>query len=542
MSDFPGHMSIGQQIGQLLMVGFSGTSPTPEVLDLIQSGHVGGVILFSRNLRTPRQTLRLTTALQSAAQAAGHRLPLLIATDQENGIVRRTGTGTTLFPGNLALGAIGSADAVEEVARASGEELRAQGITMNLAPVVDIANNPDNPVIGVRSFGENPELVARLGEAAVRGFHLAGVAATIKHFPGHGDTSVDSHLALPTIPFSTKRLESVELVPFRHAIAAGTDAVMTAHVALPAVTGSASLPATLAPQVIHDLLRRQLGFDGVVITDCLEMHAISAGIGVACGAVRALQAGADIVLISHRHDRQMGGLAAIRTAVQQGDLATELIAASAQRVLRLKQRLMTWDDLPDPTGLKTLHSATRQRLAERLYAESITIVRDDAGLLPLELSAGSNVLVVWQNSQQKNQAADRGFDPAGFVVALRRELQHGTAVANVAVITLALPDGLDAEDIATLRQQASRANVVLLLTRNAHLPRQRAASQQTARALLATGRPLVGIAVCDPHDAMALPEIGTWLATYDYTLPALEAVARVVVGHAQATGKLPVTL
>ncbi|HEX6542041.1 MAG TPA: glycoside hydrolase family 3 N-terminal domain-containing protein, partial [Ktedonobacterales bacterium] len=181
MNDVLRRMSIEQQIGQLLMAGFPGETPTPEILRLIESAHVGNIILFSRNLSTAQQTRDLIAALQAAARGSGHPCPLLIATDQENGIVQRMGAGTTAFPGNMALGAIGSEEAAEAVARATGDELRALGITMNLAPVVDIANNPENPVIGVRSFGADPELVARLGAAATRGYRAAGVAATLKH-------------------------------------------------------------------------------------------------------------------------------------------------------------------------------------------------------------------------------------------------------------------------------------------------------------------------------------------------------------------------
>ncbi len=191
-----------EQIGQVLMAGFRGTTPSPEILDLIQNYHIGGVILFSRNVQDARQVGQLTSDLQMAAKAAGHRHPLLIAIDQENGMVQRLGQSVTNFPGNMAQGAIGSEQITHAIALATGQELRASGINMNLAPVVDVNNNPANPVIGVRSFGEDPRLVARLGAAAVKGYREAGVASCLKHFPGHGDTDVDSHLSLPTIPYT----------------------------------------------------------------------------------------------------------------------------------------------------------------------------------------------------------------------------------------------------------------------------------------------------------------------------------------------------
>lgn len=544
MSNVLSQMSVDEQIGQLLMVGFSGKEPTPEILDLIQSGYVGGIILFTRNLDSPRQILQLTSALQEAARNAGHPYPLLIATDQENGIVRRTGSATTFFPGNMALGAINSQTATEAVARATGQELRALGITMNLAPDVDISNNPANPVIGVRSFGSDPDLVARLGTNAVMGYQAAGVVATIKHFPGHGDTDTDSHLALPVVPFDIERLESVELKPFRRAIEAGAEslAVMTAHVAVPAITGSSTLPATLASEVINGLLRSRVGFDGVVITDCLEMRAISAGVGIAEGAVRALQAGADIVLISHRYDRQMAGLTAIREAVEQGVLSATVVQTAAERVLRLKERLPGWDGQPMSDSARTVINVAHQRLADDLYEQSITIIRDEAGLLPLRLRDSARLLVVLPPESSISQAADHGFIPAHFIEALQRRLHDVPGGTGAGLMAFNLPERPAAEDLALLQQRAHEADVILVPTCNAHLPRNRAAAQAVIRALLQTGRPLIGVAVCDPYDAAALPEITTWLATYDFTPPALNAAARVLVGEAQAHGKLPVTL
>jgi beta-N-acetylhexosaminidase len=542
VNDVLHQMSIDEQVGQLLMVGFPGKKAPPKVLELIQSGHVGGIILFSRNLGSSRQIRSLTSTLQAAARAAGHPFPLLIATDQENGIVRRTGSGTTSFPGNMALGAVNLESATEEVARATGEELRALGITMNLAPDVDISNNPANPVIGVRSFGADPDLVARLATAAVRGYRAAGVAATIKHFPGHGDTDTDSHLALPVVPFDIERLEATELVPFREAIAVGAMVVMTAHVALPAITGSNTLPATLAPEVIEELLRERLGFGGVVITDCLEMDAISAGIGIAQGAVEALKSGADIVLISHRYERQMAGLNAIRAAVERGDLPAETIRASAERVLRLKQSLPGWDSMPPLTLGNSVATTDHQRLADDLYARSITLIRDESGLLPLKLENGARLLVVSQAGSQVSQAADRGFVPARFVEALQRLLLDELQYAGVRLTAFALPKQPTTGDLTTLPQLARDSDIVLLPTCNAHLPRYRAAARATAQAILETGRPLVGIALCDPYDAAAIPELPTWIATYDYTPPALDAAARVLVGALPMRGTLPVKL
>jgi beta-N-acetylhexosaminidase len=530
-------MTLEQQIGQLLMVGFSGVTAPPEVLDVIRSGYVGNICLFSRNIHTPRQSLRLTSSLQTAARDAGQPFPLLIATDQENGIVRRTGPHTTVFLGNMALGAIGSEETVEQISRASGEELRALGILLNLAPVVDVANNPDNPVIGVRSFGADPALVASLGAATVRGLRAAGVAATLKHFPGHGDTATDSHRGLPVVPFDLDRLEALELLPFRQGIAAGAEAVMTAHVALPAITHS-QVPATLSAEVLRGLLRGRLGFEGIIITDCLEMNAISKTVGVGRGAVQAVQAGADIVLVSHRADRQRAALEAIRAAVAEGEIAPETIRQAAERVLRLKQRLPLWDDLPDAAGAENVSTAAHRELADEIYDRSITLIRDEAGLIPLAREHAGRILVVSQARPNISQAADRGFEPKRFVNALRTH-PAGTAAD---VIGRALPVKASDEDLAALRREAAQADVVILMTCNAHLDGSIAGYQAIAKALRDARRPVIGIAVCNPYDARALPAIGTWLATYDFMPPALDAAARVLAGTLTARGTLPVAL
>ncbi|HLL79961.1 MAG TPA: glycoside hydrolase family 3 N-terminal domain-containing protein, partial [Ktedonobacteraceae bacterium] len=228
-------LTLDEQVGQIVMAGFHGTSPSPEILDLVQRHHVGSVLLFSRNIRDAEQVFELTARLQAAARDAGHRSPLLIALDQENGIVQRLGDAATIFPGNMALGATRSKELAFQVAQATGRELRALGINFNLAPVVDVNNNPANPVIGARSFGEDAQLVAGMGAAMVRGYREAGVIACLKHFPGHGDTAVDSHLALPTIPHSPDRLDALELVPFRSGMQAGAESVMIAHVAFPSL-------------------------------------------------------------------------------------------------------------------------------------------------------------------------------------------------------------------------------------------------------------------------------------------------------------------
>lgn len=278
----------------------------------------------------------------------------------------------------MALGAIGSEEVAAEVALATGRELKALGINMNLALVVDVNNNAANPVIGVRSFGEDPRLVARLGSAMAKGYQDAGVISCLKHFPGHGDSAVDSRLAMPLIPHSLERLEAVELAPFRSGIEARVGSVMIAHVAFPALTHDEALPATLSSAIIQGLLREKVGYEGVIVSDCLEMQAISDTFGTEPAAVLALQAGIDLVLVSHTYSRQRGSFEAIREAALTGELSAQVVQRAAERIVNLKARYLSWD-----AAAVDIDYAAHARLQERAYELSTTLVRNDDALLPL---------------------------------------------------------------------------------------------------------------------------------------------------------------
>jgi len=534
MDSYTDGLTLDEQIGQVLAVGFPGSILSQEVIDLVQNNHVGNIILFSRNIHDARQTLALTRSLQMLAQKSGQRFPLLIMADQENGIVHRLGPDATTYPGNMALGATYSEDITRGVARATGEELHALGINVNLAPVADVNNNPANPVIGVRSFGEDPMQVARFVDAAVRGSHDAGIICTLKHFPGHGDTAIDSHLALPTIPYDMQRLETLELVPFRSGIAAGADCVVTAHIAFPAITGQDALPATISPAIVRELLRRQIGFDGVIISDCLEMDAVAETIGIERAAVMALQAGIDLVLVSHRADRQRAAFAAIRAAAQSGELARETITAAAERVMQLKVRYLSWETIPSPITREMpfqISSESHQRLSEEAYALSTTLIRNEDALLPLRLKPTERLVVISARRSTMTKVEDNFYSDELLAAILR---QYWPRVDLVPVSDLAVDDGS-----AEISQAASDADVIVMATVNAHLDRQQA---RLMRALVQTGKRVIGIAVRNPYDLLAFPQLHTYVATYEYTRPALVAAARVIFGGQEATGRLSVSI
>jgi beta-N-acetylhexosaminidase len=524
-------MTLEEQIGQLLVAGFSGTTPSTEIINLIQRHHVGCIILFARNVKSARQVQELTNSLQQLARAAGQRYPLIINVDQENGMVQRLGNHGTLFPGNMALGAIRSTEITYEVARATGKELSALGINMNLAPVVDVNNNPANPVIGVRSFGENPQHVSLLADAMIQGYHDAGIITSIKHFPGHGDTSIDSHFALPLIPHDIQRLEEIELVPFKSAIAAGADSVMIAHLYLPKLMQGEMVPSSVSAEIITDLLRVKMGFDGLIITDCLEMKAVVDTIGTEQAAVMAIRAGADLVLISHHYDRQRGASEAIKAALLDGTLTPERVRQSAERILRLKASMLSWNNLPGDAELATIRNDEHQKLRDHAYELSTTVVQDDRHLLPIHLDHEENLLIIIIHPQMYTPVARIENADDALVDSILQYHQNTTVqIISSQKMRLAMKK---------IRQATAQAALIIVVTVNAHGD---AYQTELVHNLIATGKPVIGIAAYNPYDLLAFPQLATYLTTYEYTPPALQTVACVLFGEIPARGHLPVSI
>jgi beta-N-acetylhexosaminidase len=323
-----------EKIGQLFMVGFLGTRVTPDLAAFLKEYQPGGVILFSRNLESVEQIVELTNGLQQCSPKS----PLLIAIDQEGGRVSRLPKGFTVFPPCQLIGRCHSSELAYAAAATIAKELKSVGINMNMAPVLDVNSNPDNPVIGDRAFGSDPETVIEMGLVTAAGLQDSKVVACGKHFPGHGDTNADSHKELPVVDASRERLEAVEFAPFRRATAAGVASLMTAHVLFRAL--DERLPATLSPDIITHLLREQMGYDGVVLTDDLEMHAIVDHYGPGDAAVRAFLAGCDVLLICKERDREIAAFEAIEKAVASGTIDTARLDLSVARIQRIKQRYL----------------------------------------------------------------------------------------------------------------------------------------------------------------------------------------------------------
>ena len=325
--------ALRDQIPQVVMMGIAGPTPTQEEWGLIEQG-VGGVILFERNCLYPAQIAELIAALQETAITQGPGIPLIIAIDQEHGPVTRIKEGITLFPSAWKMGSIGNSDLVRRGARIMGRELAAIGITMNLAPVADLLLHPENRVIGKRSFGADPLRVSEMVVATIEGLQGEGVAACAKHFPGHGATKTDSHQALPILKRSKEEIAKAELIPFQRAARATVAAIMTGHLLCPAL--DPDLPATLSSSIIGDLLRKELGFEGVLISDDLLMGALNQWGGMEERGVKALKAGVDCLLVGK--GSVQGLLNALARGLETGEIPQERVEEAVSRIAKLKER------------------------------------------------------------------------------------------------------------------------------------------------------------------------------------------------------------
>lgn len=514
-------MARAESIGHRLLLWFRGMEAPPELLALIGRRPIGGVTLFRHlNGAQPARVRALTEALQAAARAAGEP-PLLICADQEGGQLVAL-EGMTAFPGNMALGATGDATLAWRVGAALGRELAAVGVNVNYAPVCDVNLNPANPVIGVRSFGENPALVGQLAAALVEGLQANGVAATAKHFPGHGDTASDSHHGLGVLRHSTERLRSVELPPFTAAIHAGARLVMSAHLALPAITGRDDLPATLASALLRDLLRGELGFRGVVVSDALNMAGFGAGAAFGESVARAAAAGVDLLLLAEPNDHEE----AYRALAVTGDGAKEAWESVA-RVLALKR----WLAEQVQPELTVVGCAEHRALAGEVAARAVTLVRDRAGLLPLRLAEGVRVVVVTPEPADLTPADTSSYERCELGEAVRR--RHGRTDA------LMIPADPVPTEVAALAERLAGYDLVIAGTISATTrPGQAALVSE----LLRRGVPLIAAALRLPYDLAAYPAAPTFLCTYTILQPAMEALADVLFGNAPAPGRLPITI
>ncbi|WP_353940356.1 glycoside hydrolase family 3 protein [Streptomyces sp. HUAS MG91] len=528
-------MTPEEKVGQLFMIEVAGRDAvrvsedaaalnrerygvdTPA--EVVRRYRPGGVIYFSArgddNLGAPGQIARLSDGLQQVSRDTSG-LPLIISVDQEGGAVSRLPTPpATEQPGAMALGATWSTADARRSHEITAAELEACGITADHAPVADVNVNPANPVIGVRSFGASPRAVSAFVRAAVEGLHLGGVAATAKHFPGHGDTDTDSHVGLPRITHSRAQLDAIDLPPFRAAVAAGVDLIMTAHISVPALDPS-GVPATMSHAVVTGLLREELGFDGLIVTDALDMRGASGQYPPDRAAVTALAAGVDMLVLSPDLPR---AYTAVLDAVRSGRIPTSRLDASVVRVLSHKISRGLFAAASDPDRAERVVGAPEFRSAvAAITSRSTTLVKNDGGALPVRTGA-HEVLVTGADSPAVARLAASFRSRGHTVTALDAGAAPGPAVIEEAV------------------GQARSAALVVVATNGPG-----AAQADLVRALLAASSPVVVVGVRTPYDINRFPGAPVYLATYGNGATALDRAVGVVLGEHGPSGRLPVSV
>ena len=514
------NMSLEEKVGQVIFGFFRGPVLSSELEEMIRDYHLGGVILYSisGNVESPLQVASLVNAIQHVANKYD-QIPLLVSIDQEGGLVERLTKGVTVFPGNMALGAVGNEKLAEKSAEITARELRILGITLNYAPVVDVNSNPANPVIGIRSFGSDPETVARLGTAMVKPYVQERVLCSAKHFPGHGDAGIDSQSGLPVIDRSRDELEKIELTPFKSMVQEGVPAVMTAHIVVPALNGNQDLPATLSPVVLQ-FLRKDMEYDGLILTDSMGMGAIDQRWGMEEAAILAFLAGADVLLFGadkgHEPAEQKGVHQALLEAVRSGRISQERLDQSVRRILKAKALVRVMDDpYPDFSKIDELALPENLQIAQEIADRSLTLIKNANQLLPVHIDV--SFPVVWPKEYEK---------------VLQILL---TQCPNLKPFLLSL-DPTD-EEKNSLREHLKGTGIVVIgsydLLRNTGW-------KELVQSV--TNEKTILVAMRSPYDIMEIPNFGAAVATYGDRPVSVEALGRLLKGEIQPRGQLPVDL
>jgi len=513
--DVVGSMSLERKVGQLMSVAFHGTKIPSSLEAMIRDRGIGGVILYSENFTDAAGLAKLVADLDQIAREA-KSLPLFFEIDQEGGPVIRINKGATILPGQMALAATADPErSVRTAATISAAELRALGVNWNFSPVADVNDEPTNPIISNRSFSSDPARVSSLVTAAVQAYAAAGFFCCAKHFPGHGSTTTDSHTGLPKIEADRATLDRIELPPFRAAIAAGVPAIMSAHIVVPALDPTPELPVTLSRTVMTELIRNTLGFQGLVVTDDLEMGALR-DVGEAAAGLRAIQAGADYLLFRFDETAQLEGHRLITEAVRSGSVSSARLDESVRRVVDAKRRFGILEGRRDQSAPDL---AANARTALDLARGATTLLRNRAGVLPLR----GRILAV--SPTNADISFFEGQPTLGSVIAAKRP----DAVAQ------SLPLHPSASEIDRAVSASRAADVVVVGTTNLFAYPE----QVDLVNALAKEKPVAVVALRGPYDILSVPDIPAYVCAYDSREPSLTAAAEVLFGERKPTGSLP---
>jgi beta-N-acetylhexosaminidase len=522
-------------VGERILRTFVGLEPTADVLAAIAAGRTSGVTLFrAKNVATPGQIRALTAALQAARPRGAP--PLIVAADQEGGQLEAIGSGATNWPGNLALAATGAVALARRCGEAIGLELAAMGVTVANAPVADLLGSPESALMGTRTFGDDPAMAGRMVAAMVGGIQARGVAATLKHFPGHGSVTGDSHYGLPVAMADGRTLRARELVPFQAGIRAGARLVMLGHLAVPAETGGRVVAATVAPEIATALLRDELGFAGVSVTDALDMGAMGTLEALPEIVSQSVRAGVDLMLTLHPFALEEQALDALVTEAAAGTLDVAALRASRRRIRALRRWL---GRAPAQPSLDVVGSLEHAALAREIAEQAVTLVRDHAGLVPLRPpSAGAwQIVVIAPRPVDLTPADTSSYIAVGLADALSAALRRSGTAASVTSLETPLDPNADA--IAWLSATAAGGTVTIVGTVDAVA---HPAQGRLVEAIVARGTQVIGVALRTPFDLLAYPGVGTYGCTYGIQPPNLDAMADALLGRIPFRGRLPIRL
>ncbi|KAI1846066.1 hypothetical protein JX265_000989 [Neoarthrinium moseri] len=563
-------------IGQMLIMGWDGTEITPQIRNLIEHHHLGSILLTAKNLKSAEQTAALVQELQTIAHRAGHPQPLLIALDQENGGVNSLFDEDYIcqFPSAMGIAAAGSPDLAYTVAKATATEVSAVGVNLILGPVLDVLTNARHQPLGVRAVGDDPQEASQYGIATMNGYKDAGLATCGKHFPSYGNLDfLGSSLDMPIITQTLEELSLSALVPFRNAIATGRlDAMFIGGCGI-ANAGMNAMHACLSDQVVDDLLRNDLGFTGVAISECLEMESLIQEYGVKGGTVMAVEAGNDLILLCRAHDVQLEAISGLKLGIENGIISKERVYTSLRRVLRMKSACTSWEKALNPAGLSRLSKTHPSHLAlsRKAYDQSITVVRDKDGLLPLTqsllqeeelllltplvkpLPASAATKSMMEKAALKNGGAslhdkwihqERGAIMSGEGVF--RELGRSLARARHGKL---LHTSYTANGLRPVHENLiNRASAIIIVTADAHRNGYQSGFTKhvamMCQMLRSTGqkKSLIVVAVSSPYDFAMDKTIGTYMCTFDFTETAMASLVRALYGEFVPQGSMPGTM
>ncbi len=509
-------MNITTMIGQHFVCGFPGTTMDEAFREAVRTHKIANVILFARNIESKEQVKRLCEDIQALVREECST-DALIGIDQEGGMVTRLSEDCTNVPSAMAISATGESSAAYEAGSITASELNALGIGCDFAPVLDVNSNKANPVIGVRSYGDTKQKVIEYGLSMVEGLQSKGVMAVGKHFPGHGDTHLDSHLALPKVLSDREELEE-HIEPFRSAINGGIQGIMSSHILFPALEKE-ELPATMSRSILTDFLKGELGFKGLVFTDCMEMQAIARYYGTVDASLSALQAGADLVCISHHVELACKAIDLVGEALSDGRLSEDELSASTQKILLAKAMLAE----QEKSDFSVVGCQDHKQRNQRLVEKSLCLVNDSGFLL------GEKPLFVAPRLFNATYVSDL-HDTISFAPEMEKRLGGGSMV---------LSDDPQGEEIELVATKASLYTSVVVGTYNGHLYTGQLALVEKLSNL---GIPVCAVALRNPYDLSGLPSSVQLYATFAYRREVLDALAKVLTKRLVPTGKLPITL